>query len=151
MTLIAQRLPNAFENPNAAGQAKGDFLWVLLNLGVNGWKMDQASKAKQSLRRALNDAVYALKRRPEPSYVAIVMVTQDISAGSQKGMIQFISGSARNAAPVSSFSAHGWQQMEPPGRRQHLIVVHNVYRVCPANLPAGSLDLETAEATLQKL
>ncbi|MGL5010671.1 MAG: hypothetical protein ACRC6I_12380 [Paracoccaceae bacterium] len=150
MSYVAQRVPNAFENPAAGGKAQGDFLGLLMNLATNGWKMDQASKAKQSLRRALNDAVYALGRRPEGYYVAIVMVTRDISAGSQQKMIQFISGSARNPAPVGAFSKHHWRQMEPIGNRQHLIVVHNVQGVCPMNLPAGSMNLEDARATLQK-
>jgi hypothetical protein len=147
MNLIAQR----FEDPIAGGKAKGDFLWVLLNLATNGWKMDQMGRAKDAMRRALNDAVYALGRRPEGYYVAIVMVSRDISAGSQTKMIQFISGSARNPEPVNAFHPNHWQQMEPPGNRQHLIVVHNVQGVCPQNLPAGSLDLETARNTLARL
>jgi hypothetical protein len=147
MNLIAQ----AFDDPSAAGRAKGDFLWVLLNLATNGWKMDQAGRAKQGMRQALNDAVYALGRRPEGYYVAIVMVSRDISAGSQTNMIQYVSGSARNPEPVSAFHANHWQQMEPPGNRQHLIVVHNVQGVCPRNLPAGSLDLDTARDTLRRL
>jgi hypothetical protein len=147
MTLIAQR----FDNPIAGGKAKGDFLWVLLNLGISAWKSNEFGRAKQSLRRALNDAVYALGRRPEGYYVAIVMVTRDVSAGSQRGLIQFVSGAARNAAPVGAFDRHHWRQLEPPGNRQHLIVVHNVPGRCPANLPAGSLDLATARATLARL
>jgi hypothetical protein len=147
MSLIAQR----FDDPIAGGRAKGDFLGLLLDLFKGGSRMDQTSRAKQSMRQALNDAVYALGRRPEGYYVAIVMVTRDISAGSQTKIIQFISGSARNPAPVGAFHANHWQQMEPPGNRQHLIVVHNVQGVCPSNLPAGSLDLATAKATLQRL
>jgi hypothetical protein len=148
---MMERIAQAFDDPTAGGRAKGDFLWVLLNLATNGWKMDQAGRAKMSVRRALNDAVYALGRRQEGYYVAIVMVSRDVSAGSQSGMIQFVSGSARNPEPVAAFHPNHWQQMEPPGNRQHLIVVHNVQGVCPQNLPAGSLDLETAWNTLSRL
>jgi hypothetical protein len=141
----------SFENPAAGSKSRGDFLGLLLNLGTQAWKSDQYGRAKEGLRRALNDAVYALGRRPEGYYVAIVMVTRDISAGSQRGMIQYVSGSARMPAPVEHFNQHHWRQLEPPGNQQHLIVVHNVPGVCPANLPANASNLEQARAVLARL
>ncbi len=150
MSLVAQRLPNAFENPNAQNRAKGDIFWVLNNIAINYAKMREFSTLKEAMRRNLNDAVYALGRRPEGYYVAIVIITKDISAGSLK-FIQFVRASAGNAAPIGSFDLNFWTRYHLPGHRQHLFIIHNVQGVCPVVLPMGSLNLEEAKMTLRRM
>ncbi len=150
MREIAQRLPDAFDNPNAGGHAKGDIFRVLNNIAINDAKMCEFSTFKEALRHHLNDAVHALGRRPEGYYVAIVIITRDISAGSLT-FIQFVRASSGNAAPIRSFDINFWTRYHMPGHRQHLFVVHNVEGVCPVVLPEGSLNLEEARATLHKM
>jgi hypothetical protein len=146
-----------FGNSIAGGKAKGDFIELLFQFGVHIWKTNQYGLAKRTLRRLLNDAVYSLRRRPEGHYVAIVMATRnhtgtrDARVKWQSNMIELTGGTAKLPAPIWSFNPHNWQQLEPVGIVQHLIVVYNQPGECPVNLPAGSLNLAEAAALLQKL
>ncbi|MFM2389365.1 MAG: hypothetical protein RLZZ437_920 [Pseudomonadota bacterium] len=138
-----------FDNPNAAGKARGDFLGLLLNLANSAWKFSQRSQAQQGVRRALNDAVYALSKRPEGYYVIVQMAGRDVSAGALRGMIQFTSATASTPAPISGF--HIPASVWPAGTRVFHQVIHNVQGVCPRNLPSDAMNLDQARQLLGRL
>jgi hypothetical protein len=138
-----------FDNPNAAGKARGDFLGLLLNLANSAWKFSQRSQAQQGVRRALNDAVYALSKRPEGYYVIVQMAGRDVSAGALRGMIQFTSATASTPAPISGF--HIPASVWPTGTRVFHQVIHNVQGVCPHNLPSDAMNLDQARQLLGRL
>jgi hypothetical protein len=139
-----------YQNPTAGGRAFGDALGLFAELHQAAWKWAEFNNAKRALRKVLNDAVFALGQHPEGFYVPIVMVTRDLSAGSVKGMIALISTNMGQPRKVEYFQPNQWQMVEPPGNRQHLLIVHNVNGICPRNLPSQSMGLDAARATLAK-
>lgn len=141
-----------YQVPGAGGRAFGDALGLFAELHQAAWRWASLNTAQQALRKVLNDAVYALGQLPEGYYVAIVMVTRDMSVGSLRGMIQLESANIAQPRKVEQFLPNQWQKLEPPGNRQHLLIVHNVNGQCPAIFPPkSSMSLELARATLKKL
>jgi hypothetical protein len=143
------RVERAFDNPATAARSKGDIFGVIINAATSIWKFNQQSQAVQGVRRALNDAVYGLNKRPEGFFVLVHMAARDISVGSQRGMIQFVSASASFPQPVNTYFPPTW--ISPPGTIIFDQVIHNVQGVCPRNLPSNAMNLEQARAMLSRM
>ena len=150
MSPVPPSIPNALHNFNNLAEARRDLIWLLNNLAINYARVTEFGTLKEAMRRELNHAVYALGRRREGHYVAIVIITQDLSVQQSK-FIKFIRASSGLPATITSFEQEFWTRYHLPGQYAKLFVVHNMSGVCPIALPKGSMDLESARSVLQKM
>jgi hypothetical protein len=131
------------------GQARADFVGLVINLIKSAHQWSQHNAAKQGVRKALNDAIYSLEHCPEGHFVLVHMVARDIGAGAHRGTYQFVRASVTNPEPVSGYYARQW--VEAPGSIVKDQVVHNVRGKCPANLPSNAMNVAQARALKSRL